>query len=178
MDPFQNSVPSRSVSHEAVSHEVLLYSKQTGLPYQDLLGLIQKSLNRQTLSVKPYKFTPELLMFGNSLPDPEELLNVEDNSKEITPTEFCNDIIKNLSTQRDGYLGKRNKLNDQKRDIINQKRIHETLVPGDIVYVQDLNIAHTAGGALKSKFIGPYVVETVNETRLECTLQSLKERKK
>ena len=41
-----------------------------------------------------------------------------------------------------------------------------------------LTIAQTTGGALKSKFTGSFVVEEVNETRLECTFQSLKDRKR
>ena len=61
---------------------------------------------------------------------------------------------------------------------MNRKRVHEFFAPGDIVYVRDLTLAQTAGGALKSKFIGPFIVEKVNKTRLECTLQSVKDRKR
>ena len=75
-------------------------------------------------------------------------------------------------------MSQRRKLNDQKRDIVNRKRVHEFFAPGDIVYVRDLTLAQTAGGAHKSKFIGPFIVEEVNETRLECTLQSMKDRKR
>ena len=56
--------------------------------------------------------------------------------------------------------------------------MHKSFVPGKIFYVRDLTIAQTTGGALKSKFTAPFVVEEVNETRLECTLQSLKDRKR
>ena len=87
-------------------------------------------------------------------------------------------MLADLASLREEYLLKRKKLNDQKRDIINRKRVHQTFTPGDIVYVRDLTLAHTAGGALKSKFIGPFIIEEVNEKRLECTLQSVKDKKR
>ena len=174
--PFSNGVVEKYQSY--LQNAIRIYSKQTGLPYQDLIGLIQKGLNRRILSVRPYKFTPELLMFGNSLPDKEALLQVNEPVTDTSPEEFCEKMLTDLASLREEYLLKRKKLNDQKRDIVNRKRVHKTFAPGDVVYVRDLTIAHTAGGALKSKFIGPFIVEEVNETRLECTLQSVKDKKR
>ena len=117
-------------------------------------------------------------MFGNSLPDKEALLQVDEPVTDTSPEEFCEKMLTDLASLREEYLLKRKKLNDQKRDIINRKRVHKTFTPGDIVYVRDLTIAPIAGGALKSRFVGPFIVEDVNETRLECTLQSIKDKKR
>ena len=174
--PFSNGMVEKYQSY--LQNAIRTYTKQTGLPYQDLLGLIQKSLNKRLLSVRPYEFTPEILMFGNSLPDNNDFLQVEEPQEEINPATFCDVMIQKLSQIRDRYLSKRNKINDDNREIVNRKRVQNTFQIGDIVYVRDLTIAQTAGGALKSKFVGPYVVEEVNDTRLECKLQSLTDRKK
>ena len=174
--PFSNGLVEKYQSY--LQNAIRIYSKQTGLPYQELLGLIQKSLNRRLLSVKPYRFTPELLMFGNSLPTSHELLSVSEPNLARTPSEFCDTMMQNLGNLRTEYLTKRNKINDQNREIINRNRVQKSFQPGDIVYVRDLTIAHTAGGALKSKFVGPFVIESVNDTRLECTLQSLIDKKR
>lgn len=108
-----------------LQNAIRIYSRQTGLPYQDLIVLIQKGLNGRILSVRPYKFTPELLMFGNSLPDNEALLQVEEPSEQTSPEEFCGKMLEDLASLRKEYLSKRKKFNDQKRDIVNRKRVHK-----------------------------------------------------
>ena len=111
-------------------------------------------------------------MFGQRLQQ-NELLK-EQPKVFNTEIEYMIDFRNHLKNIHMKYLERR-KLNIERQSReVNKNRVHRFFKPGDLVTLRQFELAEISGGATMSKYIGPYLIDSINIRENTCILMNMK----
>jgi hypothetical protein len=160
-------------AHVSYTKQLLrLYCKQTNINHSQLLNIINNVMNKRLLSnVTNDKraYTPEILMFGSTLHQIPDILT--EDTIFTNKTSYFNHLIDNTKQMMDDFLQQRKINADRIRTNANKKRTVIDYNAGDIVYCKNSRIAEIDGGALQSKFDGPFEILTIDNKH--CRLRDI-----
>ena len=168
--PWDSGIVESHVSY--TKQLIRLYTKSSGVHHTQLINILNKVMNTRLLSnvtTQGRMYTPELLMFGSTLHQIPDILTEE--TIFTNRNKYYNYLIDNTKTMLDDFLRQRKINADRIRQNANKKRTVIEYNPGDIVYCKNSRIAEIEGGALQSKYTGPY--EILNISNKYCRLRDL-----
>ena len=165
--PFSNGVPEKTV--QLTKDFLRIFTKQTGESWLKLLPDCATSLNSRRLSTG---YTPEKLFFGTSLKeDPLMAKNTICTSEE----EFFKTLQRDLFHSINQHITRRTQNAAASRKHANKGRERKTYRLGQLVALKNFALAQIEGGALQSKFTGPYRIKEIDLKEQRCLLESVKD---
>jgi hypothetical protein len=166
--PWSNSIAELCV--KKVKHVLRLFCKQTGTQWPDQIEHINNTLNR---TPNTYGYSPQELMFGQTIPHNDDFLNLMDEATSIQ------DYVKLMDAKqtqiREKSLERRERHNKQAREKANTNRRKRVFELGQNVMLRDLTIQAVGGGSFKNKFTGPYTITKLNDDHNTCVLRHMSE---
>jgi hypothetical protein len=166
--PWSNSIAELCV--KKVKQVLRLFCKQTGTQWPDHIEHINNTLNR---TPNTYGYSPQELMFGQTIPHNDDFLNLMD---EATSIEDYVKLLEEKQTKiREKSSERRELHNKLARDKINSNRRKRVFEIGQNVMLRDLTIQAVGGGSFKNKFTGPYTIIKLNDDHNTCVLRHMSE---
>jgi hypothetical protein len=165
---WSNSIAELCV--KKVKHVLRVFCKQTGIPWPAKIEQINNTLNKNLSS---YGYSPQELMFGQTIPHDDDFLNLMDEATDID--DYVTKINAKQNEIREKTTERREQHNKISRDKINTNRRKRIFELGHMVMLRDLTIQQIGGGSFKNKFTGPYTIIKLNDDDNTCVLRHMSE---
>jgi hypothetical protein len=167
--PFSNSLAEKMVG---ITKETLrLLCRETGSAWTTYLPIINFALNQRCL--KAYNLSPNELMFG-SRKEVNELLRIEDDREEIDSMQkHVKNLKDRLAAMRKCYVESRNQIDDRQNARANRRKREKVYEENQIVMCRDNTLTEIRGSALKSPYIGPFIIESIEPNRHVCLIKCI-----
>ena len=169
--PWSNGAAERAVQTIKKAIRRFIQQEKSALTWDEYLHFFSQAHNK---SCTVYNYTPEQLQFGflnPALTDLIEMWPKFDNQET-----YMNAILPEAQEARRLARERAVKKSRQVHTYRNQSRIEKTFKPGQIVLHRQLQVSTGTGGALKPKFTGPYVIESIDKDESSATIEHLQTR--
>ena len=150
---------------------IRIYTKQENISWVDAIPHVQLCLNKRKLSSK---YTPELILYGNELPNMELLQATQDFTDFESYMSYFQNHVNHI---REVHMKRRAVLADRTRNCVNRSRHEYHFSEGMLVYLRDFEIQQDTGGSSRSKYLGPFIIENLDLSKNICQLRNLENHK-
>ena len=164
--PWSNGLAEKTV-HLAKDTLRLYTAQLPNASWSQLLANATNALNKRQLKTG---FTPEKLFFGQVLNE-DTLFSINTQCRD--DKEYINKLSKEIEENKISHIHKRAKNSFCSRSNLNKTRKEHIFKKGQIVTLRDFSIAQIEGGALKQKYLGPFEILEIDQTRHACKLQNI-----
>ena len=152
--PWANSTAERSVKTIKDAARNFLLQEKADKDWEDYVNYFTSAHNK---SISVYGFTPEYLLFGQTNPSPNELVQFWPNTD--SHNEYAEKIIAIAQKDREIAAKRAETKREKNRTYKNANRVKKEFRVGQIVAHRQLQVATGSAMSMKPRYTGPYVVE-------------------
>ena len=152
--PWANSTAERSVRTIKDAARNFLLQEKADEDWEEYVHYFTSAHNK---SVSVYGFTPEYLLFGQTNPSPNDLVQFWPNTD--SHAEYAEKIIKIAQKDREIAAKRAETKREKNRTYKNANRVKKEFRVGEIVGHRQLQVATGSAMSMKPRFTGPYTVE-------------------
>ena len=152
-----NGLAETRIQHTKIALRTLIMQQQDREHWDSYLVFLQQSLNAIP---SKYGFSPEQMMFGFSLPQKSDILQISTLEHE-DPVKFISALKQNLIRIHAHVRAIRTSTQTARTKFANKSKIDKTFSIGDIVKVK--NEVISSHSALKITWRGPFTVSQIND---------------